>query len=100
MTINAETAEIAEKNFLVIIRSVRRSGYNRTLLLLPQRRIADGLERLLVIPLGQEQLAGGAARAARRPRQGLPIGRRHRQAVEAVGIGHTYRLFRSRRVDD
>ena len=46
-----------------------------------------------MIPLRQEQLAGGSAGAARRPGERLSVRRGDRQSVEAVGIGDAHRFL-------
>src|SRR2546423_2963101 len=67
---------------------------------LSERRVADGLQRLVVIPLRQEQLTSGPPGPARCPGKRLSVGRRHGQAVEAIGVGHPHRFLRPRRIDD
>src|SRR2546427_3886277 len=52
-----------------------------------------------MIPFREEQLAGGAARPARRPREALAVGRWHRKTIEPVRVRDPHRLLRPLCVD-
>ncbi len=51
-----------------------------------------------MVPLREEDLAGAASRTRRRERDLPAVRRGHRQAVEAVGVGHAHRLLRAGRI--
>ena len=58
------------------------------------------VERRLVVPVGDVELAAVAAVAARCPDELAAVRRRHGQAVEAVRVGDPDRFLRALRVDD
>ena len=52
-------------------------------------------QSFFVVPIGDEDLPAAAAVTVGRPRELRTVGRRDREPVEAVGVGHPHRIFPS-----